>query len=166
MSKVRFKGNAVNTVGDLPEVGTIAPDFALTGSDMSDVSIRDFAGKRMVLNIFPSLDTAVCAASVKRFNQEAAGLDNTVVLCISEDLPFAQSRFCGTEELEDVVTLSSFRYRAFANNYGVRIINGPLDGLMTRAVIVLDENRKVLYTQLVPEITEEPDYEGALKALR
>lgn len=166
MSKVRFKGNAVNTVGDLPEVGTIAPDFALTGSDLSDVSIRDFEGKRMVLNIFPSLDTAVCAASVRRFNQEAAGLDNTVVLCISEDLPFAQSRFCGTEELEDVVTLSSFRYRAFANNYGVRIINGPLDGLMTRAVIVLDENRKVLYTQLVPEITEEPDYEGALKALR
>lgn len=165
MADTAFKGKHTNTVGDIPEVGSQAPGFVLTGNDLSDVNLEDFRGKRVLLNIFPSLDTSVCAASVRRFNEEAGGLENTVVLCVSEDLPFAQARFCGAEGLEDVITLSAFRYRAFANKYGVRIVDGPLAGLTARAVIVLDEERKIIYAELVPEITQEPDYGAALAAL-
>ncbi|MFV2082479.1 MAG: thiol peroxidase [bacterium] len=159
-----LKGNPINTVGDLPEVGIRAPDFMLTAIDLSDVTLEDYAGKKLVLNIFPSLDTDVCAASIRRFNEEAAGLENTEVLCISKDLPFAQSRFCGAEGLDKVTTLSCFRYRTFGDNYGVRIADGPIAGLMARAIVVIDEGGKVIYTEQVPEIAREPDYESALAA--
>ncbi|MDF1536478.1 MAG: thiol peroxidase [bacterium] len=166
MATVTFKGETVNTVGDLPPFSTKAPDFALTRNDLTDVTLAEYSGKRLLLNIFPSLDTAVCAMSVRRFNEEAAGLQNTKVLCVSEDLPFAQKRFCGAEEIDNVETLSAFRYRAFANGYGVRIMNGPLKSLLTRAIIIIDTRGKVIYTELVPEITREPDYEAALAVLR
>ena len=152
-------------MGDLPEVGAQAPDFKLTAGDLSDVTLENYAGKKLVLNIFPSLDTDVCAASVRRFNEEAAGLDNTDVLCISKDLPFAQSRFCGAEGLDNVTTLSCFRYRTFGDNYGVRIVDGPIAGLMARAIVVIDEGGKVIYTEQVPEIVQEPDYASALVAV-
>ncbi len=152
-------------MGDLPEVGAQAPDFKLTAGDLSDVTLENYAGKKLVLNIFPSLDTDVCAASVRRFNEEAAGLDNTDVLCISKDLPFAQSRFCGAEGLDNVTTLSCFRYRTFGDNYGVRIVDGPIAGLMARAIVVIDEGGKVIYTEQVPEIAQEPDYASALVAV-
>ena len=166
MATVTFKGQEVRTSGELPAVGTKAPDFTLTKNDLTDTTLADFAGKRIVMNIFPSLDTSVCAMSVRRFNEEAAALRNTVVLCISEDLPFAQSRFCGAEEIENVATLSAYRYRAFANNYGVRILYGPLKSLMARVVIVIDQMGRVIYTEQVPEISQEPDYESALAKLR
>jgi len=166
MATVTFKGQEVRTSGELPAVGTKAPDFTLTKNDLTDTTLADFAGKRIIMNIFPSLDTSVCAMSVRRFNEEAAALRNTVVLCISEDLPFAQSRFCGAEEIENVTTLSAYRYRAFANNYGVRILYGPLKSVMARAVIVIDQMGRVIYTEQVPEISQEPDYEAALAMLR
>ncbi|MFV1956225.1 MAG: thiol peroxidase [bacterium] len=166
MAQITLKGNPINTVGDLPEVGTQAPDFMLTANDLSDVVLDDYAGKKLVLNIFPSLDTDVCAASVRKFNEEAGGLSNTEVLCISKDLPFAQSRFCGAEGLDNVTTLSCFRYRTFGDNYGVRIADGPIAGLMSRAIVVIDEDGKVIYREQVPEITQEPDYESALAAVR
>jgi thiol peroxidase len=166
MATVTFKGQEVRTSGELPAVGTKAPDFTLTKNDLTDTTLADFAGKRIVMNIFPSLDTSVCAMSVRRFNEEAAALRNTVVLCISEDLPFAQSRFCGAEEIENVTTLSAYRYRAFANNYGVRILYGPLKSVMARVVIVIDQMGRVIYTEQVPEISQEPDYEAALAKLR
>lgn len=165
MATVRLKGTPINTVGELPGVGTQAPDFILTKNDLSDVRLREFRGKRVVLNIFVSLDTDVCAQSVRRFNEAASKLDNTLVLCISKDLPFAQTRFCGAEGLRDVMTLSAFRYRSFGNSYGVRITEGPLNGLLSRAVVVLDEAGKVTYTEQVPEITQEPDYDAALASL-
>ncbi len=165
MAQITLKGNPINTVGDLPEVGAEAPDFKLTAGDLSDVILENYAGKKLVLNIFPSLDTDVCAASVRRFNEEAAGLDNTDVLCISKDLPFAQSRFCGAEGLDNVTTLSCFRYRTFGDNYGVRIVDGPIAGLMARAIVVIDEGGKVIYTEQVPEIAQEPDYASALVAV-
>ncbi len=165
MAQVTLKGNPINTVGDLPGVGTQAPDFKLTAGDLSDVTLENYAGKKLVLNIFPSLDTDVCAASVRRFNEEAGGLENTEVLCISKDLPFAQSRFCGAEGLDNVTTLSCFRYRTFGDNYGVRIIDGPIAGLMARAIVVIDEGGKVLYREQVPEIAQEPDYASALVAV-
>jgi len=165
MAQITLKGNPINTVGDLPEVGAQAPDFKLTAGDLSDVILENYAGKKLVLNIFPSLDTDVCAASVRRFNEEAAGLDNTDVLCISKDLPFAQSRFCGAEGLDNVTTLSCFRYRTFGDNYGVRIVDGPIAGLMARAIVVIDEGGKVIYTEQVPEIAQEPDYASALVAV-
>lgn len=165
MAIVKLKGSPISTVGELPRVGTQAPDFILTKKDLSDVRLLEFKGKRVVLNIFISLDTDVCAQSVRRFNEAASRLDNTLVLCVSKDLPFAQGRFCGAEGLDDVMTLSAFRYRSFGNSYGVRITDGPLNGLLSRAVVVLDEDGQVIYTEQVPEITQEPDYDAALASL-
>lgn len=166
MSKVTLKGSPVNTIGNLPLVGSKAPEFSLVGSNLGDVKNTDFAGKRVVLNIFPSLDTATCAASVRRFNVEAAKLKDAVVVCISKDLPFAHGRFCAAEGITNVVSASEFRSNNFGKNYGVMITDGPLQGLMARAVVVLDKDGTVLYTQLVPEITEEPDYQPALDSLK
>ncbi|MGK7346190.1 MAG: thiol peroxidase [Candidatus Nitrospinota bacterium M3_3B_026] len=165
MASVTFKGNPVNTVGDLPSAGSTAPDFTLTKTDLSDVSLKDFSGKRIVLNIFPSVDTPVCAASVRRFNQEADKLPDTVVLGVSLDLPFAHKRFCSAEGIESVISVTELRDRRFGEDYGVRMVDGPLAGLLSRAVVIIDENGKVVYTEQVPEITQEPDYEAALKAL-
>ncbi|MDO5671539.1 MAG: thiol peroxidase [Actinomycetaceae bacterium] len=164
MAKTAFQSDPVNTVAELPAPGTQAPAFSLVGSDLQPVNSQDFAGKRVVLNIFPSIDTGVCATSVRRFNQEASGLDNTVVVCASMDLPFALGRFCGAEGLEDVVPASAFR-ASFGQDYGVRMVDGPLEGLFARAVVVIGVDGKVLHTQLVEEITTEPDYEAAIAAL-
>ena len=165
MAQITLKGNKIETVGNLPAVGSKAPDFKLTGSDLADKKLADFKGKNVVLNIFPSLDTAVCAASVRRFNQEASSLENTVVLSVSADLPFAHSRFCETEGLKNVVSLSVFRSPGFGTEYGVTIKTGPLAGLLSRAVVVVDKEGKVAYTEQVPEIAQEPNYGAALKAL-
>lgn len=165
MAKITLKGNAINTIGNLPEKGTKAPSFTMVKNDLSEGSLSDYKGKKVVLNIFPSLDTGTCAASVRRFNQEASGLENTVVLCISKDLPFAQARFCGAEGLENVHNMSDFRTGQFGRDYGVEIVDGPLAGLESRAVVVLDEEGTVIYTQQVPEIVDEPDYDAALAAL-
>lgn len=166
MATITLKGNAIHTAGTLPLTGSMAPDFKLTKSDLSDFSLIDFRGKRVVLNIFPSLDTAVCAASVRKFNAEAGTVDNTAVVCISKDLPFAHGRFCTTEGLNNVVTGSEFRTTSFGEGYGVTITDGPLAGLFSRAVVVVDETGKVIYSEQVPEIVQEPDYESALKALK
>ena len=165
MAQVTLQGNPVNTCGTLPKIGEKAPDFLLTKTDLSDVSLQDYAGKRIVLNIFPSIDTSVCAASVRRFNSEVDKMENTVCLCASRDMPFAHSRFCGAEGLDKVIAVSELRNNVLGDGYGVRIIDGPLAGLLARAVVVIDEKGKVLHSQLVPEITEEPDYEAALKVL-
>jgi thiol peroxidase len=165
MAKITLEGNTINTNGDLPAVGSEAPDFSLTQGDLADVSLADFAGKKKLLNIVPSLDTGVCAASTKKFNEAMAGKSNAVALVISADLPFAQSRFCGAEGIENVVSLSMMHSRNFAKNYGVLITDGPLAGICARAVVVLDEQDKVIYTQLVPEIVQEPDYDSALAHL-
>jgi thioredoxin-dependent peroxiredoxin len=166
MANVTFKGAPIKIAGDLPALGTAAPGFSLVGTDLVDTSLRDFTGKRVVLNIFPSIDTPVCAISVKRFNTEAAGVDNTVVLCISVDLPFAQGRFCAAEGIIGVKPLSAFRDHDFGSAYGVRIAEGPLAGLFARAVVVVGPDGKVIYTELVPEIAQEPDYAAALEALK
>jgi thiol peroxidase len=165
MATITLKGNPIHTVGELPRIGDKAPAFSLTNKELGEVALDTFAGKRVVLNIFPSLDTGVCAASVRRFNKEAADLANTVVLCISMDLPFAQARFCGAEGLERVITLSGFRSPAFGEAYGVRLTDGPLAGLYSRAVVVLDGQGSVLHTEQVPEIAQEPDYGAGLAAL-
>lgn len=159
MATVTFKGSEVKTNGSLPEVGTQAPDFKIVGAGLNEISLNDFKGKRVVLNIFPSIDTGVCAASVRNFNKWASQNENTVVICVSKDLPFAQSRFCGAEGLENVITASDFRYNNFATDYGVLMTDGPLAGLMARSVVAIDENGKVIYNQLVPEIAEEPSYD-------
>lgn len=164
MSQVTLQGQPIRIDGNFPAVGQTAPDFVLTANDLSDKALADFAGKRKVLNIFPSIDTGVCATSVRQFNQRAAALDNAVVLCIAVDLPFAMARFCGAEGIDNVVTLSSFR-SSFAQDYGVAIADSPLRGLTARSVLVLDENNRVIYAQLVPEIKNEPDYDAALAAL-
>lgn len=164
MATITLKGNEIHTNGTLPEVGTAAPEFSLAGADLSNKSLADFAGQRKVLNVFPSVDTPVCALSVKAFNAQAASKDNTVVLNVSADLPFALKRFCGAEGIEGAVTLSSFRSN-FAQVYGLEITDGPLAGLCSRAVLVLDENNNVVYTEQVPEIAQEPNYEAALNAL-
>lgn len=166
MAKVTLKGNEFNTIGVLPEVGSKAPEFSLVKTDLSEINNSDLQGKRVILNIFPSLDTAVCATSVRKFNAEAANLNNTTVVCVSKDLPFAHGRFCSTEGITNVVPASEFRGNVFGKNYGVMLTDGPLQGLMARAVVVLDENGTVLYNQLVPEITEEPDYQSALDVLK
>ncbi|MCM1502892.1 MAG: thiol peroxidase [Bacteroidales bacterium] len=166
MAKVTFMGSPVELCGELPKTGEIAPDFGGVKGDLTTAHLSDFKGKKVVLNIFPSLDTEVCAASVRKFNQMASSLENTVVLCLSKDLPFAQSRFCTVEGLDNVVPLSLFRCNCFAGKYGVEIMDGPLKGLYSRAVVVVDEDGKVVYVQLVPEITDEPDYEAALAALK
>lgn len=165
MATVTLQGNAFQTNGDLPAVGSDAPGFRLVASDLKDMTPHDFAGKKKVLNIFPSVDTPTCATSVRKFNEKAGNLGNAVVLCISADLPFAQSRFCGAESLKNVMTLSLMRGAQFARDYGVLIENGPLAGLTARAVVVLDENNKVLHGELVQELANEPDYEAALKVL-
>lgn len=165
MSKINLKGNPINTIGELPAVGTKAPEFNLIKSDLSPISLADLKGKRVVLNIFPSLDTGVCAASVRQFNQLAAGLENTAVVCVSKDLPFAHGRFCSTEGLNNVITASDFRDGSFGKHYGLTIEDGPLAGLHSRAVVVLNEDGEVVYTEQVPDIVQEPDYEAALKAL-
>lgn len=165
MAQTKFQGNTVNTNSDLPSVGSQAPEFTVTGSDLADISAADFKGKKIVLNIFPSVDTGVCAQSVRTFNEKAADLDNTVVLCVSKDLPFAHERFCAAEGIENVVSGSAFR-SSFGEHFGVLQADGPMKGLLARAVIALDEDGKVIYTQLVPEITEEPDYEAALAAIK
>jgi thioredoxin-dependent peroxiredoxin len=159
MATVTFKGSPVQTNGSLPAVGTQAPDFKLVGAGLNEISLADYKGKRVVLNIFPSIDTGVCAASVRNFNKWASENDGAVVICVSKDLPFAQSRFCGAEGLSNVVTASDFRYQSFATDYGVLMADGPLAGLMARSVVAIDENGKVVYNQLVPEIVEEPNYE-------
>lgn len=164
MAQITLKGGAVNTSGSLPAVGTVVKDFKLVRNNLSEVSLADFAGKKKVLNIFPSVDTGTCAASVRHFNQDAAKLNNTVVLNISADLPFAQARFCGAEGIKNVETLSSFR-SSFGTDFGLKINDSPLAGLLSRAVIILSEDNKVLYTEQVPEIVNEPDYEKALKTI-
>lgn len=166
MAQVTLRGNPVQVEGDLPQAGTLAPEFTLTAGDLSDATLATFAGKRKVLNIFPSVDTPTCATSVRKFNAQANELSNTVVLCISSDLPFAQKRFCGTEGLDNVLSLSDFRSPAFAVDYGVSITDGPLRALTARAVVVLDENDNVLHSELVPEIGQEPNYEAALAVLK
>jgi len=165
MAQVTLKGNPVQTIGSLPAIGETAPGFSLVDKDLKEISMQDFAGKKIVLNIFPSVDTPTCAMSVRRFNAEIAKRDNAVAVCASMDLPFAHARFCGAEGLENVVSASAFRQPEFGERYGVRITDGPLKGLFARAVVVVDEKGQVIYNQLVPEIAEEPDYDAALKAL-
>jgi thiol peroxidase len=165
MSTVKFQDKPVHVDGSFPAVGSHAPAFHLVGGDLADVTLASFAGKRKVLNIFPSVDTPVCAASVRRFNELAAKMTDTVVLCISADLPFAQGRFCGAEGLKNVKTLSAMRGREFLRDYGVAIADGPLAGVAARAVVVLDAQDKVIHAELVGEITHEPNYDAALKAL-
>ena len=166
MAQVTLKGNPVQVEGQLPKVGAKAADFTLTAGDLSNATLATFAGKRKVLNIFPSVDTPTCATSVRKFNAQANDVENTVVLCISTDLPFAQKRFCGTEGLDNVLSLSDFRDADFAVDYGVSIADGPLRALTARAVVVLDENDNVLHSELVPEIGQEPNYEAALAVLK
>lgn len=166
MSTTLFKGQPVQLVGEFVKVGDKAPDFYLVKKDLSNFSLDEVKGKYVVLNIFPSLDTDVCAASVRKFNQLAAGHPDTVVLAISQDLPFAQARFCTTEGIENVITLSGFRYPDFGKNYGVLMEDGPLFGLYARAVVIIDPEGKIIYTELVPEIGKEPNYEEAMKALK
>lgn len=165
MAQVTLKGNTVNTASELPAEGDALPDFRLVATDLSEKGPPDFEGKKLVLNIFPSIDTDVCAASVRRFNEAVSRRDDAAVLCISKDLPFAQGRFCGAEGLNNVTTLSAFRAHEFGKMYGVEMTDGPLAELLARAVVVADEQGRVVHSQLVPEITEEPDYDAALKAL-
>jgi len=166
MANVTLGGNPINVAGNFPKAGDSAPDFSLTGKDLKEVSLKDFAGKRKVINIVPSLDTPVCQTSTRKFNEKAGALPNTVVLVVSGDLPFAMKRFCEAEGIANVTTLSTLRGRDFHGKYGVDITDGPLRGLTARGVVVLDENNKVKYSQLVPEIKDEPDYDAALAALK
>ncbi|PIE33767.1 MAG: lipid hydroperoxide peroxidase [Ilumatobacter coccineus] len=164
MAQVTLRGNPFHTNGDLPSVGSKAPAYTVVGGDLSEITSDSLAGKKVILNIFPSIDTPTCAMSVRAFNAKASALDNTVVVCVSQDLPFAAKRFCGAEGLDDVLTGSGFR-GSFADDYGIRLQDGPLAGLMARCVVVVDESGTVTYTQLVSEIGDEPDYEGALAAV-
>ena len=166
MATITLKGNPIHTAGELPQVGSHAPDFLLTKTDLADVSLKDFAGKRVILNIFPSVDTSVCALSVRKFNEEVNKLADVAVLGVSVDLPFAHDRFNKEGGIEDLISVSELRNRAFGDAYGVRIIDGPLAGLLSRAVVVIDRDGKVLYTEQVPEITQQPNYETALNALK
>jgi len=166
MATITFKGGDVHTQGQLPQVGTSAPDFKLTAGDLSSKSLADYKGKRVVLNIFPSIDTGTCAASVRAFNKAAADLENTVVLCISKDLPFAQGRFCAAEGISNVVTLSEYKDTAFSDAYQLKVVDGPLEGLLSRVVIVVDESGQVIYEEQVAEIADEPNYDAALASLK
>ena len=166
MAITSFKGQPVKLIGEFVKVGAVAPDFELVKTDLSSFSLSELAGKRVILNIFPSLDTAVCATSVRKFNELAASLPDTVVLAISKDLPFAHARFCTTEGIQNVIPLSDFRVSDFDSNYGVCMADGPLKGLLARAVVVIGKDGKVVYTELVPEITQEPDYEKALEVVK
>ena len=163
MATTALRGNPVHTAGELPEIGSSAPDFTVTGADLTDISSKELSG-RLVLNIFPSIDTGVCAASVRRFNELAAGLEDTTVLCVSEDLPFAQSRFCGAEGIENVRVGSTFR-SDFGDRLGLTLVDGPMRGLLARAVVVVDADGRVRHTELVPDIGQEPDYDAAVAAL-
>ncbi|OOR98936.1 lipid hydroperoxide peroxidase [Haemophilus paracuniculus] len=165
MAQITLAGNPIEVAGNFPQVGESVANFTLVNNGLEDVALADFAGKRKILNIFPSIDTGVCATSVRMFNQQSAALANTVVLCISADLPFAQARFCGAEGIENVQTLSTFRHKAVHTQLGVDITSGALAGLTARAVIVLDENNRVLHSELVPEIKTEPNYQQALAVL-
>lgn len=165
MAKITLEGNGIETSGDLPSVGSKAPEFKLVKQDLSDTSLADYKGKRVILNIFPSLDTGTCAASVRAFNKSAASLDNTVVLCISGDLPFAAGRFCVAEGIKNVVTASNFRDSKFGTDYGNNFTTGPLVGLLARSVVIVDIDGTVLYTELVKETIDEPDYKAALAVL-
>lgn len=165
MAKITLQGNEINTNGELPAVGSQAPDFKLVDGELNDRNLADYAGKKKLLNIVPSLDTPVCATSTKKFNDYAKDRDDTVMLMIAADLPFAMSRFCGAEGTDNVVSLSLMRSKSFAKDYGVLITDGPLAGITARAIVVLDENNKVVYTELVPEIAQEPDYDAAIAAL-
>jgi len=165
MATITLKGNPIHTLGELPAVGSYLKDFTLVSNSLSRVNLKEFSGNRLILNIFPSLDTGTCAASVRSFNKMAAGLANTKVLCISRDLPFAQARFCGTEGIENAITLSDYETGAFGRDYNLLISDGPLAHLLSRAVIVADPDGRILYTEQVPEITDEPDYEKVAKVL-
>lgn len=165
MALTKLGPNEANTIGDLPAVGSLAPNFTLTSTDIKDVAFQNFSGKNVVLNIFPSVDTGVCSTSVREFNKRVTAVDNTVVLCISKDLPFAQKRFCGAEGIDRAILLSDFRNRGFGKSYGVELLDGGFAGLFARAVVVIDPSGKVKYTELVPQIGQEPNYEAALKAI-
>ena len=165
MATITLQGNPIQTIGDLPAIGSKAPNFKLTANDLSMKSLEDFAGKKIILNVFPSLDTGTCAASVRMFNQEVTALENTVVLCISRDLPFAQARFCGAEGLKNVITLSNYATGNFGKDYGLMIVDPPLLNLNSRAIVIINESGEVTYTEQVTEITEEPNYENALNAI-
>lgn len=166
MAEIKFKGMPVHLAGDFPKKGMVAHDFVLVKNDLSELRLSDLKGKRVVLNIFPSMDTAVCATTVRKFNQMATSIPDTVMLCISRDLPFAQSRFCMAEGIEHVIMLSDFRlHSSFGRDYGVLMTEGPLSGLLARAIVVIDDEGRVFYTELVPEITQEPDYEAVIRAV-
>ncbi len=166
MTKITLKGNQIKTVGKLPKVGKKAPKFKLVKSDLSTAKLKDYKGSKVLLNITPSIDTGVCAKSMHEFNKAAANLENTKILFVSKDLPFAHARFCGAEGIENVETLSDFAKGKFGKKYGVTIKTGPMKGLLSRAIVVIDEDGKVVYTEQVPEIIEEPNYEAALQALK
>ena len=165
MAEITLGGNPIHTLGELPAVGTKAPDFSLTANDLSVKRLTDFSGKKVILNIFPSLDTSTCATSVRKFNEKASSLNNTVVICVSRDLPFAQSRFCGAEGLKNVITLSDFANGSFGKDYALEIIDGPMAYLHSRAIVVIDENGTISYTEQVGEIADEPNYEAAISSL-
>jgi thiol peroxidase len=165
MAQITLGGNAINTSGNIPSSGSAAPLFLLTAEDMSSISLENFAGKKKILNIFPSVDTGICATSVRKFNEKAAALSDIAVLCISRDLPFAQKRFCGAEGISNVVMLSDYKNGSFGKSYGVEITDGKFEGLHARAILVLNENNQVLHSELVSEIAQEPNYEVALAAL-
>lgn len=165
MASITLKGNTIETIGDLPKTGTKAIDFSLVTTDLSVKNLGDFSGSRLILNIFPSVDTGTCATSVREFNKKAADLENTKILCISRDLPFAQGRFCGAEGIENVVMLSDFAAGRFGKDYGLEIVSGPLAGLHSRCIVIIDENGEVIYTEQVNETVDEPNYEAALKVL-
>jgi thiol peroxidase len=165
MAQILLQGNPLNTVGDLPKVGSDAPDFTLTGTDLTDVHLADYKGKYVVLNIFTSIDTSVCALSVKKFNTEITNYPDTVVLCVSRDLPFAHARFCGAEGIENAVSVSALRDLSFGSDYGVAFAEGPVEGLFARAIVVINASGKVIYAKLAPEHTEEPNYDSALSVL-
>lgn len=166
MATITFKGTPVQTAGNLPPVGALAPDFRVAKTDLTNTGLRDFAGKKILLNIFPSIDTGICAASTRRFNKDAASIPNTVVICVSKDLPMAHKRFCEAEGITGVVATSAIRDTTFESAYGVKMINGPMEGFLSRAVVVIGEDGKIKYTEQVPEIAQEPNYEAALNALK
>lgn len=165
MASVTLKGNTIHTSGELPKVGSKAPDFTLTTTELGSKTLEDFKGQNLILNIFPSVDTGTCAQSVRTFNEKASSLENTKVLCISKDLPFAQARFCGAEGLENVVNLSDFKDGNFGKSYGLDFVDGPLEGLLSRCIVIVNPEGEVSYTEQVAEIVDEPNYEAALKAL-
>lgn len=166
MAKITLQGTPLNTCGEIPKNGSAAPDFTLIKTDLSEIKLSDVKGKKVILNIFPSIDTPVCATSVRKFNEAAAKLDNTIVLCVSMDLPFAHARFCGAEGIDKVISVSDFRGGLFGEKYGVKIIDGPIAGLLARSVIIIDADGKITYSELVAETTSEPDYAMALGAVK